>query len=38
MHFGDNQTLSVRVVDPIADDGVWAIIKDGCKRCCHGAV
>ena len=25
MHSNDNQTLSLRVVDPIADDGVWAI-------------
>ena len=24
MHFDDNQTLSLRVDDPIADDGVWA--------------
>ena len=28
MHFNDNQTLNVRVVDPIADDG--------CNSCCHG--
>ena len=26
------------VVDPIADDGVWAIIDDGCNSCCHGEV
>ena len=25
MHFKDNQTLNLRVVDPIADEGVWAI-------------
>ena len=31
MHCNDNQTLSLRVVDPIADDGVWAIIDDGCN-------
>ena len=31
MHFKDNQTLSLRVVDPMADEGVWAK-KD------HGAV
>ena len=24
IHFNDNQTLSLRVVDPIADSGVWA--------------
>ena len=33
-HFDDDQTLSLRVVDPIADDGVWEII-DGCNSCCH---
>ena len=38
MHFDDNQTLSLRVVDPIADDGVWAIIDDGCNSSCHGEV
>ena len=38
MHFNDNQTLSLRVVDPIADDRVWAIIDDGCNSCCHGEV
>ena len=31
MHFKDKQTLSLRLVDPIADDGVWAIIDDGCN-------
>ena len=31
MHFTDNQTLSLRVVDPIAVDGVWTIIDDGCN-------
>ena len=35
-HFNDNQTLNLRVVDPIADDGVWAIIDEGCNSCCHG--
>ena len=30
MHPEDNQTLSVRDVDPTAYDGVWAIIDDGC--------
>ena len=35
MHFDDNQTLSLGVVDPIADDGVWATIDDGHNSCCH---
>ena len=34
MNFNDNQTLSLRLVDSIADDGVWAIIDDGCNSCC----
>ena len=38
MHFNDNQTLNLRVVDPIADDCVWAIIDEGCNSCCHGEV
>ena len=38
MHSNDNQTLSLRVVDPIADEGVWAITDDGCNSCCHGEV
>ena len=38
MHFDDNQTLSLGVVDPIADDGVWAIIDDRCNSCCRGEV
>ena len=38
MHFNDNQTLTLRFVDPIADDGVWAIIDDGSNSCCHGEV
>ena len=38
MHSEDNQTLSLRVVDPIVDEGVWAIIDDGCNSCCHGEV
>ena len=36
VHFKDNETLNLRVVDPIADEGVWAIIDDGCYSCCHG--
>ena len=38
MHFNNNQTLSLRVVDTIADEGVMAIIDDGSNTCCHGAV
>ena len=38
MHFNDKQTLTLRVVDPIEDEGVWAIIDDGCNSCCHGEV
>ena len=38
MHFKDNQTLNLRADDPIADGGVWAIVDDGCNRCCHGEV
>ena len=37
-HFKDNQTLNLRVVDPIADAGVWAIRDDGCNSCRHGEV
>ena len=38
MHSEDDQTPSSRAVDPIADDGVWAIIDDGCNSCFHGEV
>ena len=38
MDFNDYQTRSLQVVDPIADEGVWAIIDDGCNSCCHGEV
>ena len=38
MHLDDNQALSLRVVDPIAYEGVWAIIDDGCNSCCHREV
>ena len=38
MHFKDNQTLNLRVGDKIADEGVWAIIDDGCNSCSHGEV
>ena len=37
-HFNDNQTLNLRVVDPIAYDGVWVIIDGGCNSCCYGEV
>ena len=30
MYSEDNQTLSLRVVDPISDDCVWATIDDWC--------
>jgi hypothetical protein len=33
----DYQTTSLRVVDPINDEGVWAIVDDACNSCCHGA-
>ena len=36
MHFNDDHIQSLRVVDPIADEGVWAIKDDGCNSCCHG--
>ena len=32
-HFEDNQTLSLRDVDPAAYEGVSAIIDDGCSGC-----
>ena len=38
MHFNDNQTLSLRVVGPIADERVWVIVDDGCNSCCYGEV
>ena len=38
MHFDDNEALSLRVLDPIADDGVSAIIDDGCNGCYDGEV
>ena len=38
MHSEDNQTLSLRAADLIADEGVWAIVDDGCNSCCHGEV
>ena len=38
IHFTDNQTLRLRVVDPIAEDRVWAIVDDGCDGCGNGEV
>ena len=38
MQIKDNQTLNLRVVDPIVHEGVWSIIDDGCNSCCHGEV
>ena len=38
MRFNDNQTWSLRVVDPVADEQVWAIIDDRCNSCCHGTL
>ena len=35
MHSNDNQTPSLRVVDPSADDGVFANIDDGCDSLRH---
>ena len=35
MNFNDNQTLSLQVVDPIADERVWANFDDGRNSCCH---
>ena len=36
MYSKDNQTLNLRVVDPIAEEGVWAVKDDGCNCCSHG--
>ena len=30
------QTTKLRVVDPITDEGVWAIVDDACNSSCHG--
>ena len=38
MHSEDYETLSLRAVDPMAYDGVRAIIDDGWNSCCHGEV
>ena len=36
MHEDDQQLQTRRVVDPILDERVWAIVDDGCNSCCHG--
>ena len=28
-------TTKLRIVDPFADEGVWAIVDDGCNSCTH---
>ena len=38
MHVKHNQTQKKREVDPITDEGVWAIKDDGCNSCSHGEV
>ena len=35
MLFKDDQTLNLRVVDPVADERVWARRDDECNSCCH---
>ena len=32
----DLQAMDLPVVDPLKDEGVWAIIDDACNSCCHG--
>ena len=32
------QSLQLRVVDPLEDEGVWAIVDDGSNSCCHGQI
>ena len=32
----DKQNTSLRVVDPMTDEGVWAIVDDVCNCNCHG--
>ena len=29
------KAIHLRVIDPYADDGVWAIVDEGCNSCCH---
>ena len=28
--------MNLRVVDPITDPGIWAIVDDACNLCCMG--
>ena len=30
------QNYQLRAVDPIEDEGSWAIVDDACNSCCHG--
>ena len=32
----ETQNLKLRVVDPLEDEGIYAIIDDACNSCCHG--
>ena len=32
-----SETQRHRVVDPLRDEGVWAILDDACNSCCHGS-
>ena len=27
-----------REVDPLEDEGIWAIVDDACNSCCHGSI
>ena len=37
IHSKDDQTLSLRYVDPIAYDGAWSIIDERCNCCSHNS-
>ena len=32
----ETQNTKLRVVDPLEDEGIDAIIDDACNSCCHG--
>ena len=32
----ETQNTKLRVVDPLEDEGIYAIIDDACNSCCHG--
>ena len=36
MYHKDIQAVNLRVVDCLKDEGVWAIIDEGCNSGCHG--